>query len=191
MKILLLLLLSFPSILIAQKAIIPSRVVSIVDSTHANNMTLTQTFTVNVSLDSVWNAYTTETGWESWATAMAVIDFKLNGLIKTNYNTNGSIGDSTTITLHIINYIPNRMLTLQAELTKHFPDFMQVDEKDLFNIIVFEELSPNKTQVTSYGVGYKKNEDYLALMKFFIQGNEQSFLNLIAYLESGKPSVKY
>ena len=33
---------------------------------------------------------------------------------------------------------------------------------------------------------YKNNEKYLNLMKFFIQGNELSYNNLIAYLETGK-----
>ena len=68
---------------------------------------------------------------------------------------------------------------------------MKEDEKDLYNTILFEELSPSKTKVISYGIGYKNNEKYMSLMKFFIQGNEQSYLNLISYLETGKPSVKY
>ena len=110
---------------------------------------------------------------------------------KTNYNKKGKIGDDTTITLHIINYVPKRMLTLQAEITKNFPDFMKEDEKDLYNMILFEEISSTKTKVISYGIGYKHNEKYMSLMKFFIQGNEQSYLNLISYLETGKSSVKY
>ena len=187
------LLVCIPFLSIAQTPEEPkeNRVISVVDSSHTNNMVLKQSFEVNVSLDSVWNAYTTKKGFESWATAIADIDFKINGVIKTSYNKNGNIGDDSTITLHIINYIPKRMLTLQAELTKNFPEFMKEDEKDLFNMILFEEISPSKTKVTSYGIGYKNNEKYLSLMKFFIQGNEQSYLNLISYLETGKPSVKY
>ena len=179
--------------LIAQKPseLVEKRILSVVDSSHTNNMVLKQSFEVNVSLDSVWNAYTTKKGWESWATSIADIDFKVNGIIKTNYNKDGEIGDGSTITLHIINYIPKRMLTLQAEITKNFPEFMKEDEKDLFNMILFEEVNPTKTKVVSYGIGYKQNEKYMSLMKFFIQGNEQSYLNLISYLETGKPSVKY
>lgn len=188
-----LIVLCFPLILIAQntEGHKEKRVTSVIDSSQANNMVLKQTFVVNVALDSVWNAYTTKEGWESWATAKAEIDFKLNGLIKTNYNNDGEIGDDSTIYLHIINYIPKTMLTLQAELTKNFPKFMKADEKDLYNMILFEEIEPSKTKVTSYGIGYKNNKKYMSLMKFFIEGNEQSYLNLISYLESGKPSVKY
>ncbi|MBC2846038.1 SRPBCC domain-containing protein [Winogradskyella flava] len=188
-----LIVLCFPLILIAQntEGHKEKRVTSVIDSSQANNMVLKQTFVVNVALDSVWNACTTKEGWESWATAKAEIDFKLNGLIKTNYNNDGEIGDDSTIYLHIINYIPKTMLTLQAELTKNFPKFMKADEKDLYNMILFEEIEPSKTKVTSYGIGYKNNKKYMSLMKFFIEGNEQSYLNLISYLESGKPSVKY
>ena len=168
-----------------------NRVISVIDSSQVNNMVLRQTFVVNVALDSVWNAYSTKKGWESWATSIAEIDFKVNGVIKTNYNKDGKIGDDSTITLNIINYVPHRMITLQAELAKNFPEFMKEDEKNLFNMILFEELSPSKTKVTSYGIGYKRNEKYMSLMKFFIKGNEQSYLNLISYLETGKPSVNY
>ncbi len=186
-------LLCFPLFVIAQKPSDPNekRVISIVDSSHIDNMILKQSFEVNTTLDLVWDAYTTKKGWESWATPIAEIDFKINGIIKTNYNKDGKIGDDSTITLHIVNYIPKRMLTLQAELTKNFPEFMKEDEKDLFNMILFEEISPTRTRVVSYGIGYKNNDKYLALMKFFIQGNEQSYLNLISYLETRKPSVKY
>ncbi|WP_350288686.1 SRPBCC domain-containing protein [uncultured Croceitalea sp.] len=167
------------------------RVKSVIDSSKADNMILKQFFVVNVPLDSVWNACTTKKGWENWAVSLAEVDFRINGTIRTNYNKEGEIGDESTITLHIVNYIPKRMLTLQAHLTNNFPEFMREDEKNLFNMILFEEINGKKTKVSSYGIGYKNNEKYMSLMKFFIQGNEQSYLNLISYLETGKPSVDY
>lgn len=189
MKQLLISLLCFPMFLISQEK--ENRITSVIDSSHTDNMILKQSFAVNVPLDSVWNAYTTKKGWESWVSAQAEIDFKINGIIKSNYNKEVDINDDSTIILHITNYIPKRMLTLQAELTKNFPAFMKEDQKDLYNMILFEEIEPSKTKVISYGIGYKNNEKYMSLMKFFIQGNEQSYLNLISYLETGRPSVNY
>ncbi len=78
------------------------------------------------------------------------MDFKVNGIIKTNYNKDGEIGDDSTITLHIINYVPKKMITLQAEIAKNFPEFMKEDEKDLYNTILFKKISPTKTKVISY-----------------------------------------
>ena len=167
------------------------RVESKVDTTHTDNMVLIQSFIVNVGLDSVWNAYTTKKGMESWAAANAAIDLKINGTIKTTYKKSIAIGEPGTITLHLLNFVPKRMLTLQAELTENFPDFMRADEKNLYNTIVFEAQGSSQTKVISYGMGYRNNKKYRSLMKFFIQGNEQSYLNLIKYLETGKPSVNY
>jgi len=167
------------------------RVISTIDSTYTPELVLKQEFIVNVALDSVWNAYTTQKGFESWATSIAEIDFKVNGTIKTNYNKKGEIGDNSTIILHIINYVPKHILTLQAEITKNFPQFMKEDEKDLYNTILFEEITPTTTKVISYGIGYKHTPKYMSLMNFFIKGNEKSYLNLISYLETGKPSVNY
>ena len=168
-----------------------NRVISKIDSTNSIELVLIQEFIINVPVDSVWNAYTTKNGWESWATAIAEVDFKVSGTIRTNYNKDGKIGDESTITLHVLNYVQNRLITLQAELTKHFPKFMKEDEKDIYNVILFEEMGVSKTKVISYGIGYKNNEKYKSLMQFFIKGNEQSYYNLISFLETGKPSVNY
>ncbi len=178
----------FPLVQFAQDI---SRVTSVVDSTHVDNMVLIQTFEINTPLENVWNAYTTKKGWESWAVPVAAIDFRIGGLIQTNYNKEAKIGDEGTIRLHIKNYVPKKMLTLQAELTENFPEFMKEDAQNLYNVIVFEKIEVSKTKVISYGIGYKNTEKYLSLLKFFISGNEKSYLNLISYLETGQPSVKY
>ncbi|MCV9385310.1 SRPBCC family protein [Reichenbachiella ulvae] len=167
----------------AQEPISTKRVTSIIDSTYQEELVLIQEFTVNASIDEVWEAYTSKEGWESWSVPLAEIDFKIGGTIKTNYNPEGQIGDSTTIVTNIINYVPFRLLTLQAELTDNFPEFMKQEAKNFYNVIYFEEPEPGQTTVKSYGIGYRNTPKYLNLLKFFIPANEQSLLKLIAYLE--------
>jgi len=162
-----------------------SRVTSTVDSSQINELTLIQEFDVNVSIDSVWNTFTTKEGWESAFVAKAEVDFKIGGLILTSYDKDATIGDSSTIVLHVVNYVPKKLITLQAEITRNFPDFMKSDEKDFYNVIYFEELETEKTRITSYGIGYKNTPKYMSMMNFFVQGNEYSYLNLIKYLEEG------
>ncbi|MFK7799319.1 MAG: SRPBCC domain-containing protein [Aureispira sp.] len=159
------------------------RVMSTIDSTQKPELVLIQAFTVKAPIDSVWKAYTTKEGWEQWAVPMAEIDLKVGGFIKTNYNKKGHIGDSTTIVVHIVNYVPKRLITLQAELTDNFPDFMKKDAKGFYNIIYFDELEHGLTSVKSFGIGYKNTPKYLSLMKFFIPANERTLMSLIAYLE--------
>ena len=160
------------------------RVTSTIDSTKSPELVLIQEFVVNAPIASVWNAYTTEEGWESWAVPIAEIDLQVGGYIKTNYNKEGKIGDSTTIVTHIINYVPNRLITLQAEITDNFPEFMKKEAEDFYNIIYFDEMENGKTNVKSFGIGYKNNPKFLSLLKFFIPANEKTLVNLIKYLEN-------
>lgn len=184
-----LLLIVFYTELSAQNAP-ESKVKSWVDSSHTNELVLIQQFEVKVPINAAWDTYATKKGWEGAFVTKAELDFKVNGTIKTVYDENAVIGDESTIILHIINYVPQKLITLQAEVSSHFPEFMKADEKDLFNLVYFEELEPNLTRVTSYGIGYKNNPKYLSLMKFFIEGNELSYNNMIIYLETGK-KAKY
>ena len=160
-----------------------NRIVSTIDSSNSPELVLIQEFSVNSPIEDVWNAYTTKEGWESWAVPLAEIDLKVGGFIKTNYNEAGKIGDSTTIVTHIINYVPQRLITLQAEITDNFPEFMKKEADDFYNVIYFDETEDGITKVKSFGIGYKNNPKYLSLMEFFIPANEKTLMSLIGYLE--------
>lgn len=155
-----------------------------VDSTAAGELILTQEVIVHAPLETVWDAYTTEAGWAKWSTPLVSMDFRVGGTIKTNYNAEGTLGDETTNTLFIRNYVPYKLLTLQADLAPNWPEFMKEDVEDLYNLTLFEHLSEQKTRIISYGMGYKNNEKYLGLMDFFIQGNEYSYQQLKKALEN-------
>ncbi len=159
------------------------RVLSVIDSTHTPELVLIQEFTAKAPIEEVWEAYTTKEGWESWAVPIAEVDLKVGGTIKTNYNKDGAIGDNTTIVTHIINYVPNQLITLQAELTDNFPEFMKKEANDFYNVIYFRETREGHTEVKSYGIGYKNTPRYLELMGYFISANENTLMNLITYLE--------
>ena len=107
-------------------------IVSKVDSTSSGELILIQELVVKASLEEAWQAYTTEKGWKSWVAPLVEIDFKTNGIIRTNYNNSGSLGDAETNVLRIVNYVPNHFITLQADISKNWPEFMKKDHKVLF-----------------------------------------------------------
>ena len=164
-------------------ALAAQNVTSTIDSSSAPELVLIQTLEVNASLSKVWDAYTTKSGWESCAAPLAEVDLKVNGTIKTNYNSEGVIGDETTNTLFIINYVPYKILTLQAELTDNFPEFMKADAVDFYNVIYFKDLGNKRTKIESYGIGYKNTPKYIELMNYFIPANEGLLEKLITVLE--------
>ncbi len=160
-----------------------SEIKSTVDSTAAGELILTQEVWVHAPLAMVWDAYTTEAGWSQWSSPLVSIELKNGGIIRTNYNPEGTLDDETANTLFIRNYVPLKVLTLQADISPNWPEFMKEEADNLFNVILFKALSDNKTKITSYGIGYKNNEKYIGLMGFFIEGNEMSFRKLKAFLE--------
>ena len=151
--------------------------------TQAEDLVLLQEVVVEASVQRVWEAYTTEEGWRAWASPAVEIDLRAGGTIRTHYGPEASVGDPGTNTLHILNYVPERLLTLQAEVEERWPEVMKEDAGNLMNVIVFEPLSSNHSRILSYGVGYRDSEAYDELMAFFIPANEELFQVLKDYLE--------
>ena len=150
----------------------------------SDDLVLVQELMIDANVSKVWKAYTTDAGWMQWAAPLAQIDLRIGGLIQTHYEPGASIGDAGTNTLHIINFVPERLLTLQAELSDRWPEVMKQDGERLMNVIVFQPIGSSRTQVLSYGVGYRDVPAYQELMQFFIPANEQLLLKLKAYLEA-------
>ncbi|MFK7736784.1 MAG: SRPBCC domain-containing protein, partial [Pirellulaceae bacterium] len=65
---------------------------------------------LNAPVSKVWAAYTSTEGWRAWVAPVANVDLKIGGLIKTNYRADGKLTDDDAITLHIVNYVPERIL---------------------------------------------------------------------------------
>ena len=151
--------------------------------TDAGELVLIQEVSISAAVEDVWKAYTTAEGWTAWASPKAEIDLRVGGMIRTAYQ--GEIGGSNTNTLHIVNYVPEKLLTLRAELSRNWPEIMQEDADRLSNVILFSETEGGFTRIQSFGIGYTDAPEYDQLMGFFIKANEGLYENLRAYLETG------
>ena len=100
-----------------------------------------------------------------------------------HYAPEAKIGDPGTNTLHIVNYVPAKVLTLRAEVSDRWPEVMKQDAGNLMNVIVFDDLGDAGTRVRSYGVGYRDLPAYDELMEFFIPANEGLLRKLKGLLE--------
>jgi len=152
--------------------------------TEAGELVLVQEVVIEAAVSDVWKAYTTVDGWMAWASPLVEIDLRAGGTIRTHYGQDAKIGDEGTNTLYIVNYVPERLLTLRAELSARWPDIMREDDGKLMNVIVFESAGEKRTRIFSYGVGYRDLPAYEELMNFFIPANEGLFLKLKEYLEN-------
>lgn len=159
-------------------------ITSQVVKTDAQELILVQEVDVDAPIAEVWNAYTTSDGWMAWAAPLAEVDLRAGGTIKTHYGADAKIGDPGTNTLHIVNYVPERVLTLRAEISERWPEVMKEDEGRLMNVILFESQDESRTRIQSFGVGYRDVPAYDELMGFFIPANEGLFRKLKEHLEN-------
>ena len=153
--------------------------------TNAGERILVQEVWIEARVADVWEAYTTAEGWMAWAAPKAEVDLRVGGTIRTAYS-GIDLGEEGTNTLRILNYVPNELLTLKADLSKNWPDVMKQDAEKLSNVILFDAISEEWTRIRSFGIGYGDSPEYENLMQFFIAGNEALFVNLKAYLEQGE-----
>ncbi len=134
---------------------------------------------VDTPITAVWKAIATEEGVKTWMAPVAKFDLKIGGTVQTNYYPNAKIGDAGTITLGIINYIPNELLIYKITLNDVFPEKCRKEDKNLQEIIQLKPLTGNKTKVISTMVGWGAGKEWDETYTFFEKGNKWSYQQLI------------
>lgn len=177
---------SSPALPLAAQETAAPAVTSRVQKEANGDIILIHEVIVKAPVATAWKAYTTTEGWQGWVTPNAKVDLRVGGVIRTNYRKSGKLTDADAIVLHIINYVPERVLTLQAELAPHFPAVMKDREKHLYNVVTFQPLPNNQTKVVSYGTGYRDTPELQKMLKFFVEANESTLLEYVKYVETGK-----
>jgi uncharacterized protein YndB with AHSA1/START domain len=137
---------------------------------------------INANIDTVWHAFSTTDGLQSWVAPLADIDLKVGGKWRANYNAEGKLGDESTIVNTILSYDPKHMLVLKAT---GFPKGFKFVEaaKDTWSVFYFEALSETKTKVTIVGLGYNDSEQSKKMRSFFAVANQYSMEQLRAAVE--------
>ncbi|MEP7322333.1 MAG: SRPBCC domain-containing protein [Saprospiraceae bacterium] len=140
---------------------------------------------VDTPIIEVWKTIATEEGMKTWMVPVAKLDLKIGGTVQTNYNANAKTSDEGTITLGIINYIPNEMLIYKITLNKVFPEKCRREDKNLQEIIQLIPRGENKTKIISTMVGWGQGKEWDKTYAFFEMGNKWSYQQLIKRFKDG------
>lgn len=137
---------------------------------------------VPVGQKEAWSLFTKDEQLKKWIAPLAHIELKTGGYIITNYDAKKSLDDSlTNIRLPIINYIPERLLTLKVMLNNNFSKSVIAESQNLQEIIELIPVGKNKTKIVSTMVGFGSGIEWDKTYKFFADGNVwtyQQILNL-------------
>ena len=144
----------------------------------ANDSRVVQNFEIEADLNEVWKAFTTNEGTKLWwAPLVEIDDFAVGGIIRSNYNSKGKIGDATTIENTILSFDPHRMISIRpTKFPAGFP-FVEAAKKQ-WTVFYFQKVSPKRTRITLVGLGYTDDPQSRQLRGFFIAGNKLSIAKL-------------
>ena len=144
---------------------------------------LMQSLEIDAPISQVWAMFTTREGVSSWMAPIAQVDLHAGGTIRTNYDVCAAIGDAGTLTLNVVNLVPERFLILRTDLNaardaEWMTDAIMERAPLMTNLIEFEPLEGDRTRITSWGLGYGTGEDWDQMVGFFTAGNAWSFTQL-------------
>jgi len=125
---------------------------------------------INAPVVAVWNAWATPAGLKSWLAPHADIDLRVDGLMRTNYDPKGSLGDPGTIENRILAYEPERMLSIKvSKAPEKFPFKSKVG--DMWTVLYLMPTPDGKTTLRIVGMGFGTDEESQKMKEFFMQGN--------------------
>ena len=132
---------------------------------------------VEAPLESVWAAFTTTDGLRAWLAPHAEIDLRVGGLMRTNYDAQGQLGDPQTIENTILSFEPGRMMSIKvSKPPANFPFANAV--RQMWTVVYFDADGPARTKVREVSLGFGADEESQKMRAFFSQGNATTLAQL-------------
>ncbi len=141
---------------------------------------------VDASMDELWRVFSTAEGYKKLGVALADMDFRPGGLIRTHYNPKGQLGDEGTIVTEILTYDPAHVITTRiARPPKGFP-FMTA-YKTVWSVVTLTDAGSGRTHLRLAMVGFDATTESQAMRAFFERGNAAVLEELRRHY--GKPAA--
>lgn len=138
--------------------------------------------TIQAPVSRVWKAWATSDGLRGWLAPLASIEVKLEGLMRANYNPQGSLDDDGAIHNRILAFEPERMLAIKvAKTPKGFPFPTAV--QSMWTVLHFLPQGADRTELRIVGLGFTDEPESKAMRDFFQKGNDYTAAQLKQYLE--------
>lgn len=140
---------------------------------------------VDAPPSEVWKAFTTAEGLKSWMVPLAEIDLRVGGVMRTNYNKDGTLGDGGTIENTILSFHPGRMLSIKAtKAPEKFPFKAQIE--NMWSVLYFEPTEDGRTRVSCYGFGWDESAMSQSMRTHFDTGNQWTLNKLREHFANSK-----
>ena len=143
---------------------------------RADELSFVNEGVIEATIDEVWKVLSTSEGYKALGPALAEVDLRVGGTIRSRYRDDGVLGDAETIENVIIDYRAPVMMAMRIQKTPaSFP--FKAAWKSTWTVM---RLTPteNGTHLRAESYGYGTDEESLAMRRFFEAGNQQTIETL-------------
>jgi uncharacterized protein YndB with AHSA1/START domain len=135
---------------------------------------------IDAPVTEVWKVFSTSEGYKALGVALAEVDFRVGGTIRSRYSANGVLGDDETIENQIMAYEPLRMIAMRIQKPpKTFP--FQQAWKQGWTVLYLTDLGDGRTHLRAVSVDFGTDEESQGMKRFFERGNQQTIQTLQAH----------
>jgi uncharacterized protein YndB with AHSA1/START domain len=139
---------------------------------------------IDAPIEEVWKVLSTSEGYKAMGPALAEVDLRIGGLIRSRYRDDGTLGDAETIENTILAYEPPRMMATRISKPPASFPFPNVWESS-WTVITLSEAGEGKTLMRAASLGFGTDEESLAMRRFFESGTQLTIERIQAHFTGG------
>ena len=136
-------------------------------------------------IEAVWEVLSTSEGYKALGPALADVDLRIGGTIRSRYRADGVLGDAETIENVILAYEPPTMIALRIQnIPATFP-FKEAWSKP-WTVMTLTPVDGG-THLRVASLGYGTDDESSAMRRFFEAGNRQTIETLRRHFGAAAP----
>ena len=139
---------------------------------------------VAAPIAEVWKIFSTSEGYKVLGPALAEVDLRLGGTIRSRYGADGTLGDDETIENTILAYEPPTMMALRITKTPASFPFKNA-WKSTWTVLTLAPVDDGKTLLRAASLGFGADEESVAMRRFFEAGNQSVIANVQRHFAQG------
>jgi uncharacterized protein YndB with AHSA1/START domain len=139
---------------------------------------------VEAPIEEVWKIFATSEGYKVLGPALAEVDLKVGGTIRSRYAADGALGDAETIENTILAYEPPTMMALRIAKTPGSFPFKHA-WKSTWTVLTLAPVDGGKTVLRAASLGFGTDEESVAMRRFFEAGNQSVIENVQRHFAAG------
>jgi uncharacterized protein YndB with AHSA1/START domain len=139
---------------------------------------------VDARVEEVWRIFSTSEGYKVLGPALAEVDLRLGGTIRSRYGADGTLGDAETIENTILAYEPPTMMATRIAKTPATFPFKEA-WKPTWTVVTLVPVDGGKTLLRAASLGFGTDEESVAMRRFFEAGNQSVIANVQRHFAKG------